>query len=50
MRTILIPVVLTLSLVAAQAQRHAGDEPATCDKVILTRCDQSEGSNHGHDI
>jgi hypothetical protein len=35
-RAIVILVVLTLSFVAAQAQRHAGDEPAMCDKVFLT--------------
>lgn len=36
MRAVLILVVLMLPLVAAQAQRHAGDEPAMCDKVMLT--------------
>lgn len=36
MRAVPILVVLLLSLVAAQAQRHAGDEPAMCDKVMLT--------------
>ena len=36
MRAVLIAVVLMLAPVTAQAQRRAGDEPAMCDKVILT--------------
>ena len=51
MRAVLILVALMLPLVAAQAQRHSGDEPAMCDKVMLTAevkiADQREGPNHG---
>ncbi len=36
MRAVLILVALTLSPAGAQAQRHAGDEPTMCDKLMLT--------------